>query len=64
MVHVNNMMHHENQNLHFLVVFCVIENPSPAWQVQFTQSDEVGSHYHNALYRLRAFDMTKYQDIK
>jgi len=30
--------------------------------VQFTRSDEIGSVYHNALYRLRAFDMTKYQD--
>ena len=38
------------------------KNPSPAWQVQFTRSDEIGSVYHNALYRLRAFDMTKYQD--
>ena len=37
-------------------------DPSPAWQVQFTRSDEIGSFYHNALYRLRAFDMTKYQD--
>ena len=35
----------------FHLLFVV--NPSPAWQVQFTRSDEIGSFYHNALYRLR-----------